>query len=189
MDEGNSIAVWIDAVRRGDESAAGELWRRYFHQLMHLARSRMRTLPRATYDEEDAAISTFRVLCQKLQDGDYPAVQRHDELWRLMLTILIRKINRRAEYESADKRGAPATGTDLPDPISVEWIQAGVSDECEHLLRKLDDPHLERVALWKLDGYTDDEIAKKLNRTRRTVQRMLRLIRDIWEHELDEHDS
>ena len=97
MCDSNSISLWIQAVRAGNEDAANELWQRYFSQLMKVARSRMATLPRAAYDEEDAAISTFRVLCQQLREGNYPDLADRDELWRLMLKVLLRKVSRRVE--------------------------------------------------------------------------------------------
>jgi DNA-binding CsgD family transcriptional regulator len=34
--------------------------------------------------------------------------------------------------------------------------------------------------LWKLEGYTNDEIAAKLGCARRTVERKLRVIRAVW---------
>jgi len=36
-----------------------------------------------------------------------------------------------------------------------------------------------------MDGYTADEIAKRLGCTRRTVARKLELIRDAWKGELE----
>jgi DNA-binding CsgD family transcriptional regulator len=36
------------------------------------------------------------------------------------------------------------------------------------------------VALMKLEGLTNDEIAGRLGYSRRTIQRMLSLIRDVW---------
>jgi DNA-directed RNA polymerase specialized sigma24 family protein len=45
-------------------------------------------------------------------------------------------------------------------------------------------PEIQQVALLKVDGYTNDEIAQQLGCTRRTVQRRLNLIRDVWAEEL-----
>lgn len=174
----------MNALRRGDDVAAGQLWKHYFTDLMKIARARMRTLPRAVYDEEDAAISTFRVLCEKMQEGRYPALADRDELWKLMLRILVRKINRRAEYEAAGKR-TPAQAMEGISGPSTDGMadEVMVADECEQLFRHLNDPNLQQVVLWKLEGFTNDEIAQRLKRTRRTVQRMLTLIRDIWQEE------
>lgn len=190
MTDQDSVTNWIGAVREGDSVAATALWSQYFDQLMRQARRRMSTLPTSTYDEEDAAISTFRVLCEKLQAGAYPDLADRDELWQLLLTILIRKINRRAAYENADKRQQPILLTsDHSDELAdLDWqtLTTESAEECRQLLASLDDPHLEQVAVWKLEGFTNDEIAIKLNRTRRTVQRMLGLIRHTWSLALTE---
>ncbi len=54
-----------------------------------------------------------------------------------------------------------------------------MADEGEQLLRSLNDPNLQQVVLWKLEGVSNDEIAAKMKVTRRTVQRVLTFIRDI----------
>ncbi len=181
-----SVTRWIAAVRNGDTAAATQLWDRYFTQLMHQARLRMSNVATSTYDEEDAALSTFLLLCKKLEDGSYAAIADRQELWHLMLTVLIRKIGRRVKYQHAAKRTdakmsfKPCSLDELPATTTQE-----ISQECFELISSLKDPNLEQVALLRFEGYTNDEIALKLNRTRRTVQRMLNLIRDLWQEELN----
>ncbi len=186
----NSVTLWMHALRAGDEAAAFELWKRYFAQLMQIARTRMAALPRGSYDEEDAALSTFRVLCEKLQEGRYPDLADRDELWKLMLKMLVRKVSRRAEYETAGKRTASQFFADEGQLTAAEdqTVTTLVADECEYLFRALDDPNLEQLVLWKLEGFTNDEIARKMNRTRRTVQRMLTLVREVWLKTCDDED-
>ena len=94
-----------------------------------------------------------------------------------MLTVILRKIGRRAQYEKAKKRDThdsrgEASIIECPD-------SAEVALEYEFLISKLNHCDLEKVALLKLEGFTNDEIATKICRTRRTVQRMLELIREI----------
>ena len=59
-------------------------------------------------------------------------------------------------------------------------------EECERLLSILPSEDLKRLAVLKVDGYTNEELAEILNCTRRSVQRRLQLIREIWTNELDE---
>ena len=182
----NSVTSWIQAVRVGDEDSARLLWDRYFDSLMRIARSRMGTLPRATYDEEDAAISTFRVLCRRLQEGGYPELSDRNDLWQLMLTVIMRKIGHRAQYEFAEKRGGLTKEFSQVDESMIPCANtAEVAIEYQLLLAKLNDCNLERVAVLKLEGFTNEEIAVKLNRTRRTVQRMLDLIREILQEDFE----
>ena len=53
------------------------------------------------------------------------------------------------------------------------------------LLDELADADLESAALLKLTGSTNDEIASHMSCTRRTVQRLLKLIRDICESRIE----
>lgn len=150
----------------------------------------MTNVDRSGYDEEDAAISTFHILCSKLQEGHYASLTDRDELWQLMLTVLIRKVGRRVKYQQASKRSSARTGQAF---LSVDELPAATSDEiseeCFELIALLNDPNLEQVALLKFEGYTNEEIAAKLNRTRRTIQRMLNLIRSLWQEALDRDHS
>ena len=54
----------------------------------------------------------------------------------------------------------------------------------QRLLTCLGDDELRRVALWKMEGYTTQPIGSKLNRSPRSVERKVQLIRTLWEQEL-----
>ena len=62
---------------------------------------------------------------------------------------------------------------------------AMVADETARLLDRLGDDALRQIALWRMEGYTSDEIADRLGCARRTVARRLDLIRQIWGAEGD----
>jgi hypothetical protein len=61
-----SVTRWIGDLKAGGDSAAQHLWARYFHRLVDLARSRLRSTPLAgaIEDEEDAALSAFDSFCR-----------------------------------------------------------------------------------------------------------------------------
>ena len=64
-------------------------------------------------------------------------------------------------------------------------MAAQVADECRRLLGLLGDATLRSVAVWKMEGYTNAEIAAKLGCVTRTVERKLRVIRSRWNQEMD----
>jgi DNA-directed RNA polymerase specialized sigma24 family protein len=104
-----------------------------------------------------------------------------------MLMVALRKISRRVEYESSLKRSIQlANKVRVDESLVVDPSSGEMAIEYQALLAKLNDPNLERVATLKLDGYTNEEIAISIHRTRRTVQRMLDLIRDLWREELND---
>ena len=64
------------------------------------------------------------------------------------------------------------------------WIQQlafgfalAFAETCDSLFQSLDDPKLQEIAALRMEGYTDSEIATRLNCARSTVQRRLEIIR------------
>ena len=84
--------------------------------------------------------------------------------------------------EAAD--GGPHAPEEEPiSPAPTPEFAAQVAEECQRLLDRLDSPELRSVALRKVEGYTNEEIAAQLGCGLRTVERRLRLIRSTWEQE------
>ena len=191
----DSVTSWITRLQAGDHAAAQPLWERYFGRLVGLARARLQGAPRRAADEEDVALSAFDSFCRGAERGRFPRLEDRDDLWRLLVVITARKAARLVRDESRLKRGGgrppPPAGAD-PAEADLEQVvgqepspefAAQVTEQCERLLASLDDALLRSVALWKMEGFTNEEIAAKLGRTPRTVERKLRLIRSIWEQE------
>ena len=97
---------------------------------------------------------------------------------------------RREDAEAAmnDARGdLPATILDQIDSDGPTPAEAALLNEAlEHRFQMLKDPDLRQIALWKLEGYTNAEIAAQLECTLRTVERKLERIRTYWETARDE---
>ena len=68
----------------------------------------------------------------------------------------------------------PAVG-ELPPEFAVI-----LHEELNRLLAKLDDAALQHVAIAKMEGYTNAEIAQKWAVSLETIERRLKLIRRIW---------
>ena len=76
-----------------------------------------------------------------------------------------------------------ATTADLEQIIGAEAspeFAAQMAEDFQVLLHKLPDEDLRQLALLKLEGWTNAEIATKLECVTRTVERKLSLIRQIW---------
>jgi DNA-directed RNA polymerase specialized sigma24 family protein len=184
-----SVTLWIGRLRAGDPDAAGPLWERYFQRLVGLARARLRGAPRRVSDEEDVALSAFESFCRAAAEGRFPRLGDRDDLWRLLVTFTARKALHLVRDQGRQKRGggAPRPGEEGVDQLigdePTPEFAAQVAEECRRLLDSLGDPGLRALALWKMEGYTNDEIAARLDCAPRTVERKLRLIRRIWEQE------
>jgi DNA-directed RNA polymerase specialized sigma24 family protein len=66
-----------------------------------------------------------------------------------------------------------------PDPAFV----AMMAEEVRHLFDRLPDESLRLVALLRLEGYTNEEIASSLDCALRSVERKLERIRLLWSRE------
>jgi DNA-directed RNA polymerase specialized sigma24 family protein len=200
MSASHSITVWIDRLKAGDSAAAQRLWEDYFDKLTRLARRQLRDTPRRAADEEDVALSAFDSFCRGAGQGRFPQLGDRHDLWQLLLVITSRKAIDLHHYERRQKRGGgavlgesalgrPEDSAQRPGGLAqIEGTEptpafaAQVAEECERLLAMLNDADLRTIALWKLEGYGNEEIATKLGCVPRTVERKLRRIRTIWEH-------
>jgi DNA-directed RNA polymerase specialized sigma24 family protein len=196
-----SVTRWLHELQAGDQAAAQELWNRYFHRLVGLARSKLRGAPRRAADEEDVALSAFDSFCRGAEQGRFPRLDDRDNLWRLLVVITERKACDLLQHEHRQKRGGgevrgesgladtvdfPEQGGGLEQIASQEptpEMAAQLADECRRLLELLGDATLRSVAVWKMEGYTNAEIADKLGCVPVTVERKLHLIRDLWSGE------
>ena len=197
-DDGGSITHRIDALRAGDPAAVQLLWERYFDRLVRLARTRLRATGRASAvaDEEDAVLSAFDSFCDGAVRGRFPQLTDRDDLWRLLVVITSRKVQAmdrregrrkrgggRVRHESDIHRAGETEAAGLDHLVGVEptpEFAAQAAEECRRLLDALGDESLRQVALARLEGYTNDEIADRLGCARRTVARRLDLIRKTW---------
>jgi DNA-directed RNA polymerase specialized sigma24 family protein len=189
-----SITAWLGKLTEGDRQAVQPLWRLYFHRLVGLARSKLRDAPRRAADEEDVALSAFDSFCRGAEQGRFPDLADRDDLWGLLLTITARKAFHLLRDQQRQKRGGPGTGVRLTEDALWEEVlgrepspdvAAEMTEAYHRLLDLLPDPELRSVAVWKLEGYRVEEMAQRLDCSPRTVKRMARLTREIWEKEVE----
>ena len=86
-----SVSRWLDPLKGGDAAAAQELWERYFHQLVRLARQRLQSAPPPAADEEDIALSAFASFCRGASAGRFPQLADRDDLWKILVVLTARK--------------------------------------------------------------------------------------------------
>ena len=194
-DSEGSVSLWIKAARGGDSQAIQRLWSRYYEKLVRLARSRLGGAPRRFEDEEDFAAHALDSFHRGLQCGRYPDVADRDGLWRLLMAMTANKVVDGVRHERRAKRGGGlvqdeglfANGPGLAEAFASEpthEIAVAFADLLDQVLTKLDDQTLRRVALMRLDGFSNEEIAQDLGCVERTIERKLNVIRRMW-RELD----
>src|SRR5262245_50700595 len=173
---GGSVTIWLNQLK-SDPAAAKPLWDRYFTRLVALARARLRAVPRGAADEEDVALSAFDSFCQAVAVGRFPQLDDRHDLWQVLFVLTTRKAIGLARHETRAKRGgsrsAHLRADDPSNDVLNTAVAAGptpdeaaeVAEECSQLLGLLNSSDLRQVALWKMEGDTNEEIATKLNRS------------------------
>ncbi|MBI3862117.1 MAG: RNA polymerase subunit sigma-70 [Planctomycetia bacterium] len=197
----NSVSQWIVSLQNGDADAAQRLWDRYFPDLVEFARKRLNKGARRANDEEDVALSVFDSLCRGAESGRFADLKGRDELWMLLLALARRKIidQHRLHFRQNDCGPAVDSECDVPrdpetndlfrmeavlDEIPGPDLLVQMDEEWQRLMRLLRDATLRRIATWRIEGYSIDEIAAKLGVLPRTVSRKLILIRSCWWKEI-----
>ncbi len=194
-----SVTRLIGELRSHDPAvrdvAARLIWQRYFHALLELARSNLDKRIRRRTDEEDVAQSMFKSFCLRQQKGEFDLAGR-DDLWKLLVTITLRKARNAANAHRRRKRDVAREQTFLGNgnSTSVDFVleemdaaaptpaEAMVLNEAlERRLEALHDSELRQISLWRLEGYTNREIADQLDCTERSIERKLNRIRSLWE--------
>jgi DNA-directed RNA polymerase specialized sigma24 family protein len=178
MSDDGSISRWINELKEGNEAAAQRLWQGYFHRLVALARAKLQGVQRRAEDEEDAALSAFDSFCRGAEQGRFPQLNNREDLWRLLVLITARKAYDIAQREGRLKRGGGEVRGDsaLVDPAARDvqgWEEiagneptpefaAQAIEEYRRLLGQLGDEELRSIAVWKMEGLTNQEIAARL---------------------------
>jgi RNA polymerase sigma factor (sigma-70 family) len=195
----HSITILVEKLksdnRAESERAATELWTRYSARLLGLARQKLSPRIRRREDENDVLQSMYKSFCLRQKQGMFDLNDRND-LWKVLVAITENKalnVAAKNTRQRRDVRREPAPGGSeddsdgqkkdallgVPAPQPTPQQAAVLVDEFERRVGSLND-QLRQVALWKLSGCSNQEIAEKLGWVERTVERKLELIRKQW---------
>jgi RNA polymerase sigma-70 factor, ECF subfamily len=179
--------VLIDLWRRGDQDAARQIVERYFDRMLRLARRRISQRLASRVDPEDIVQSVFRTFFVRLKDGQF-VFQDEDDLCKLLMRITLHKTLRQVAFHKAAKRD-PNLETNQGDQHREQLLalldkepsaEATVAflDQMEHFLEQLE-PQTRQIIEMRLQGFTNDEIAKELNIYDRKIRRAVERVRDL----------
>jgi RNA polymerase sigma-70 factor (ECF subfamily) len=186
----NSFAGFLDRLRAGDDAAARELFERFAHQLIGLARHRIAAELRHKVDPEDVVQSAYKSFFGRYGEGDLE-VGGWNSLWGLLTLITVRKCAERAAYHRAECRDAAreiaappsGEGASMLEPFGREPTPleaAELSETVARLFAALDEDERPVLEL-SLQGYSTREVSERLGRAERTV----RLLREGIRHRLE----
>jgi RNA polymerase sigma-70 factor (ECF subfamily) len=149
--------------------------------LVALAQRHLSPRLAARLDGEDVVQSVFRTFFRRCAQGEFH-LNTSDELWRLLVTLTLRKVQARARHHLAGKRrvGAEAPGgaNTLAEVAGREpgpEDAAVLMDQLSGLLAGLPDWYAQLIDL-RLQGHSVADIALRLNLSRQSVYRGLGLL-------------
>ena len=200
----DEVTAWLHGLAMGSETSAQRLWQRDIQQMLSYARKRLAGNRRVA-DEEDLAVSAFHSLCHRMEQGQFPDLKDRESLWKLLTTIIARKASAEIRRNLSRKRGGGKVGGEsafflgnsstggaglgnFASPEPTPEFAAEMAEQCSRLLDCLPDD-CRRIALLKLDGYSNEQIVKELNIAPRTVARKLASIRGTWQQESPSDDK
>jgi DNA-directed RNA polymerase specialized sigma24 family protein len=200
------VTCWIEQVKAGKQTAALEIWSHFYTRLIGMARRKLRDVPRRVADEEDVVIKAFDTFFRRAKEGCFPDLHDRHDLWQLLVRITERKAISQLRHQGRAKRGGGGVRGDsvfvddsdskggvgadrVPGAEPTPQFAAELAERLQHLLGLLEDDELVQIALLKLEGCTNREIAGRIDRSLPTVERRLRLIRDTWQKEFLGDDS
>lgn len=201
----DDVTGWVKSLESGDSDAAADLWQYCFPRLLQYSRKKLPDHLRRVLDEEDVALSAFKSFCLGAAKGSLGDIKGRDELWRLLYCISGRKAQGYVRHQTRKKRGGGKVsgesifktdrdsekqdGLDqIADPSASPAMMAQVANDCERLFDMLDDEMLQTIALLRIEGYSVDEISRRVGCAKRSVERRLSLIRTIWRSAEDSPD-
>jgi len=208
-DEDQSTAPLDDLLKRvrdGDDQAITRLWEDYYQQLVRVAAGRLPSHLKRMGDEEDIALSAFHSFIAGIRLDQFPDLRGPENLWGLLITLTSRKVHAHLRHQTRKKRGGGSvrgesvfldrsgqqmgagiggvTGEMPPADLTAELTEA-----CELLLEQLPDEQLRQIAIMRMDGFLVDEIAQRLELSKRAVERRLQLIRRTWTEQADQEPA
>ena len=182
---------WIRGFRENDDSAVVDFWSRYEERLRRLAERNLSDRMKRRIDADDVVQSAFRTFLRRAGQDEFELRDRQN-LLSLLTTITLNKIRQKVRHFAAQKRGGDSDqyfetmadlGGDTPTPDEEAALR-----EIEELLRGFDEEQQQVVDL-KLQNHTNEEIARRMQCSERTVRRMIKRVEQNFEKLIREDDQ
>ena len=178
------MTTWLAQVVAGLPGSERELVDRYTERLLALARRQLPLRLRRRVDPDDIVQSVYRSFFRRLKGHQLQLDESHD-LWRLLAAITYYKIFNSVKYHQRQCRDLrreialsegdhPLEDLGCTDRQNLDVLY----DSLAQLLEKL--PESARtIVVRRLEGLTIEAIAADINRSRRTVLRVLANVQDL----------
>ena len=176
----------VQRIREGDDDAATLLYERYAGRVMGFVQTQASEHLKQQVEPEDLVQSIFKSVFRGMESRGYDAPEG-GTLWQLIAVVAIHKVRKNATRRKAAKRDVRRTQPlDSIDDVADNETEA--TQDMEFAIREaiasLSDQEQAVVNL-RLQGYSIEEIAEKLERSQRTVERRLQQAREALSEMLE----
>lgn len=166
----------LGRLRTGDDDAAHSLYMRYARRLLSLAHNKTSAELATRVDPEDIVQSVFRTFFRRASAGQYD-VPEGEELWKLLLVIALNKVRAQGNFHRAGRRDVSRTQA-LPaeadaKPHDDQQLAENILQmSIDEIVVQLPESNRQIIRM-RIEGYAIQEIAEKLSRSKRTIERVL----------------
>ena len=177
-----SVTRMIPALQRGEQQAVQVLWEHYFEPMVRVAEARLRGGSCRESGAEDIAVDAFLRFCAEVQkQGRFPALTSRDNLVRLLFRFTVCEagdFRKRETRRHKVVRGESALGEAGFGPYPGREPAPEGQAQLASLLAKLpEENELRSMALLRLEGLSNVEIAAACKLSRATIERRFGMIR------------
>jgi RNA polymerase sigma-70 factor (ECF subfamily) len=169
--------------QEGQRDASTELYLRYAERLHALVAAQSSKDLARRVDAEDIVQSVFRTFFRRAAHGHY-IVPAGEEMWKLLLVIALNKVRAAGAYHRAAKRDVRQTVSGEAFDHAIESGR-GRDEGALQILRMVIEELLEgmpaanrQMIELRIEGHEVAEIAERVQRSKRTVERVLQGFRD-----------
>jgi RNA polymerase sigma-70 factor (ECF subfamily) len=173
-------------VQGGQPDASMQLYLRYAERLHALVVSQSSPDLARRVDAEDIVQSVFRTFFRRAVHGQYN-VPDGEDLWKLLLVIALNKVRAAGAHHRAAKRDMRQTVGGAAFDRAME-SELGHDESALSILKMVIDELLEgmpaanrRMIELRIEGYEVAEITERVQRSKRTVERVLQGFRSRLE--------
>ncbi len=184
--DGLSDRSLLRRIQGGQPDASTQLYLRYAERLHSLVRAQSSSDLARRVDAEDIVQSVFRTFFRRASRGHYN-VPDGEEMWKLLLVIALNKVRSAGAFHRAAKRDVRMTvGGEAFDRA----LESDSGDDqgaltvlrllIEELLAGMPDANRQIIEM-RIEGHEVAEITEKVQRSKRTVERVLQGFRSRLE--------
>ena len=186
-----SLTAIVHRYHAGDVGAETELFDRIYPLVREVARRTATAQRAAIADGSDFAISAWMSFHNWIRRAELNGDESFAYFWNLLVQMTRCKANEHGRWETAEKRGggrvisassfdSQSDETTWLDTIASEEFSADFLGILYHEQLESLEPQLQNIALAKLQGYTNKQVAEMEDISERSVERKLERIRRRW---------